>query len=365
MDQEIFVNADKLRQFVQEVFIKHDVPKEDAWTVADNLVAADLRGIPSHGVARLERYVKGIKDSLFNPVTKMTTEVETNSTATLNANDGMGQAAGKAGMELAIEKAKKNGAGFVTVCHSNHYGIAAYYAMMALEHNMIGISMTNSAPLVVPTYGKEITTGTNPISIAAPALNEYPFVLDMATSTVPRGKLEVYNRQEKPLPAGWATDEHGVGTADASLVLKNLIERNGGGLLPLGGEGELLGGHKGYGLSLVVDILSGVLSGGSFGRHVYEKKDGKPQPANVCHFFGALDIKGFRNVDDFKKTLDGYIKELKGLPKASNQNRIFIHGEKEFENTKKLAETGVPLHPKTAGTLRFIAGECGLTFNLG
>lgn len=360
MENEIVVNAGKLRNFVQEIFIKLDVPESDAWVIADNLVASDLRGIPSHGVARLERYVKGVRDGLFDPKTRMTTITETASTATLSANDGMGQPAGKAGMELAIKKAKKNGAGFVTVCHSNHYGIAAYYSMMALEHDMIGISLTNSAPLVVPTFGKELIIGTNPISVAAPTKDQHPFVLDMATSTVPRGKLEVYNRQEKPLPLGWATDEDGISTTDAGRVLNNLIERKGGGLLPLGGEGELLGGYKGYGLSFLVDLLCGVLSGGAFGRHLYEKKDGKPQPANVSHFFGALDIKGFRLVTEFKESLDQYIRELKDVAKAKGQKRIYIHGEKEYEMVKRLTETGVPLHPKTAGMIRFIAGDVGL-----
>lgn len=359
-EKEILVNAGSLRQFVQEIFQKLGVPNDNAWTVADNLVAADLRGIPSHGVARLERYVKGIKDGLILPVTKITTLVETAATATLDANDGMGQVAGKAGMELAIKKAKKTGAGFVTVMRSNHYGIAGYYSIIALEHDMIGISMTNSAPLVVPTFGKEIIVGTNPLSIAVPALKERPFVLDMATSTVPRGKIEVYNRLEKPLPHGWATDENGVSTTNAGRVLDNLIGRKGGGLLPLGGEGELLGGHKGYGLSLMIDILSGVLSGSAFGRHLYEKDGEKPKPANVGHFFGALDIKGFRPVDEFKKALDQYIGELKNTPRADGQGRIYIHGEKEFEMAEKLAKTGVPLHPKTVGTMRYIAGELGV-----
>ena len=359
-EREIAVHAEPLKELVKNIFMKLSVPEGDAFTVADNLVAADLRGIPSHGVARLDRYVKGIQDGLIVPVTKLSILVETNSTATLDAHDGLGQVAGKTAMERAIGKAKKNGAGFVSVCRSNHYGIAAYYSMMALPHDMIGISMTNSAPLVVPTFGREIIVGTNPLSVAAPAGKEYPFVLDMATSTVPRGKVEVYDRKGETMPQGWATDAEGRSTSDATLVLKNLIERKGGGLLPLGGEGELLGGHKGFGLSLMLDILTGVLAGGNFGNHLYEKKDGKAVPANVCHLFGALDIKGFRLVAQFKQSLDQYIREIKNSPKAAGHDRIYIHGEKEYEMTKRYSKSGVPLHPKTAEMIRRIAGTLGL-----
>lgn len=359
-EKEILVDVNKLKAFVQCVFEKLGVLEKDAQIVADNLLAADLRGIPSHGVARLERYVKGIRDGLIKPVTRLVTRLETLATATLDASDGLGQVAGKTGMELAIKKAEESGAGFVAVCHSNHYGIAAYYSMMALSHDLIGISMTNSAPLVVPTFGREIVVGTNPLSVAIPAGHKLPFVLDMATSTVPRGKVEVYDRMGKPMPHGWATDERGVSTTDATLVLKNLIERKGGGLLPLGGEGELLGGHKGYGLSLMIDILTGVLAGGAFGTHLYEKKDGKAQPANVCHLFGALRIEGFRPIGEFKNSLDKYITEIKNSPKAAGQSHIYIHGEKEFEMAERLTKTGVPLHPKTVGMLRFMAGEVGV-----
>lgn len=359
-EKEILIDSGKLKSFVRDIFVKLGVPAGDALVVADNLLSADLRGIPSHGVARLERYVKGIKDGLIKPLTKIQTLVETESTATLSANDGLGQPASKAAMELAIEKAKKSGTGFVAVTHSNHYGIAAYYSMMALSHDLIGISMTNSAPLVVPTFGKEIIVGTNPLSVAVPAGRERPFVLDMATSTVPRGKVEVYNRLGKPMPQGWATDESGVSTSNAGVVLDNLLARKGGGLLPLGGEGELLGGHKGYGLSLMIDILTGVLAGGAFGTHLYEKDGDKAKPANVCHLFGALDIKGFRKLDEFKDSLDQYINEIKNSPKALGQERIYVHGEKEYEMTEKYLKIGVPVHPKTVGTMRYIAGELGV-----
>jgi LDH2 family malate/lactate/ureidoglycolate dehydrogenase len=360
MEQKLFINSDQLRTFVQDVFVKMGVPVDDAWLVADNLVAADLRGVGSHGVARLSRYVNGIRDGLITPITKVSIAVETPSTATLDAHDGLGQVAAKAGMELAIQKAKHSGAGFVGVKNSNHYGIAAYYAMMALEHDLIGISLTNSAPLVVPTFAREIFVGTNPISIAVPTDHERPYILDMATSTAPRGKVEVCHRENKPMPPGWATDETGRGTDDAGRVLKNLLERKGGGLLPLGGEGELTSGYKGYGLAVAVDIFSAVLSGAAFGPHVDQSYGEHKQPANVGHFFGALDIKGFIDPIVFKKTMDLYILQLRDLPKAGGANRIYIHGEKEYEFTEQYLKTGVPLHSKTIEMLREIANRVNL-----
>jgi LDH2 family malate/lactate/ureidoglycolate dehydrogenase len=237
--------------------------------------------------------------------------------------------------------------------------------MMALEHDMIGISMTNAAVLVLPTFGRDAMLGTNPISVAAPAGNEWPFVLDMATSTVPRGKLEVYNRQEKPLPMGWATDEHGVPTQDADQVLQNFLARAGGGLLPLGGAGELLSGHKGYGLALLVDVLCGVLPGAGYANNIYPKTpEGKPLPANVGHFVGALRVDAFRPLDEFKATMDDIIQRLKNSPKAQGAERIYIHGEKEYEMTQDRQANGVILHPKVVADLKAIAEETDLVYNL-
>jgi LDH2 family malate/lactate/ureidoglycolate dehydrogenase len=237
--------------------------------------------------------------------------------------------------------------------------------MMALEHDMIGFSMTNAAVLVVPTFGRNAMLGTNPISVAAPAGEERPFVLDMATSTVPRGKLEVYNRMEKPLPLGWATDETGVPTTDAAQVLDNFVKLAGGGLLPLGGAGELYGGHKGYGMALMVDILAGVLPGAGYANNIYLKDEsGKPLPANVGHFFGALRVDGFRPVDEFKATMDDVIRRLKATSKAVGQNRIYIHGEKEYEIADDRRMNGVILHPKVEADLKAMAEEFAVQYDL-
>jgi L-2-hydroxycarboxylate dehydrogenase (NAD+) len=357
--------ADPLRDFCARVFEKMDVPADDAAVTADVLVAANLRGINSHGVARLKRYVDGLRDGVMLARPNIEVVHETPCTALMDGGAGLGQPVGVRGMKLAIEKAQEMGIGFVAVRNSNHYGIAAYYSMMALEQEMIGISMTNASALVVPTFGKDAMLGTNPISVAAPAGEERPFVLDMATSTVPRGKLEVYDRQGKPLPLGWATDEHGVATTDTRRVLDNLLARAGGGLLPLGGEGELFRGYKGFGMALLVDILSGVLPRAGYANTTYPKTpDGKPLPADVGHFFGAIRVDAFRPLDEFKATMDDIIRRLKGSAKAEGAERIYIHGEKEFEEEERRRREGIPLHPKVVATMQQIARELRVEYDL-
>ena len=358
------VNDEKLTNFTSQIFQKLGVSREDSDVTADILVASDLRGIPSHGVARLKRYYDGIKNGLMIPDAKATIEKESASTASINANNGLGQPAGYFGMNLAIQKAEETGLGFVTVGHSNHYGIAGYYSMMALDKgNLIGISMTNSAPLVVPTFSKDMMIGTNPISIAAPCTNERPFVLDMATSVVPRGKFEVYERENKPVPAGWAVDEQGVPSTDTARIVQNMAKTLGGGILPLGGAGELLSGHKGYGMSLMVDILSGVLSGAKFGPFVKAKAGGE-KFINVGHFFGAIKIENFIDLNQFKNTMDNMIQTLKNSQKAKGENRVFIHGEKEYEKFEDYKKNGVPLQDKVVNALKQMGEETGVPYDL-
>jgi LDH2 family malate/lactate/ureidoglycolate dehydrogenase len=360
------VNPEKLTDYATRVFMALDVPKEDARVTADVLVAADLRGVDSHGVARLRRYVQGLRDGVMLAHPNVQVVHETPATALIDGGAGLGQPVGRRAMKLAIEKARNVGAGFVSVRNSNHYGIAGYYAMMALEEgNMLGLSMTNAAVLVVPTFGRDALLGTNPISVAAPSGQERPFVLDMATSTVPRGKLEVYNRLGKELPLGWATDEHGQDTTDAARVLDNFKQRAGGGLLPLGGAGELLSGHKGYGLALLVDILCGVLPGAGYANRIYPKDAaGKPLPADVGHFFGAWRIDGFRPVEEFQASMDDIIQRLKNVPKAEGQERIYIHGEKEYEEAERRERDGIPLVRKVYDDLQAIAEETGVEFDI-
>ncbi len=357
MLEELRVDADTLRRFCRRAFQAWDVPEADAAIAADVLVTADLRGIDSHGVVRLKRYLDGLRTGVMVARPRIEVARETPATALIDGGAGLGQPIGVRGMRLAMEKAEEVGAGFVAVRNSNHFGIAGYYAMMALERGLIGISMTNSETLVVPTFGKKAMLGTNPISVAVPTQGERPFVLDMATSVMPVGKLQLYNLVGKPIPKGWATDERGLTTTDVGRVVQNLKEHRGGGILPLGGEGEKLGGHKGYGLALLVDILSGVLSGAGYADTVYPEDGERPLPSNIGHLFGALKIEAFRPLEEFKRSMDDLIRRLKSSPKAEGQSRIYIHGEKEWEMEEERRQKGIPLHPKVVTLLEEIAEE--------
>ena len=353
MAEYIKLKVDTLREFTINIFTKLGVPVEDAKITTDILLAADQRGIGSHGLQRLGRYTNGLKTGVMKPVTEVKILKETPNTLLISGGDGLGQVASCQAMRMVIDKALKSNVAMATVRDSNHYGIAGYYAMMALEHDLIGFSLTNAAMLVVPTFGRNAVFGTNPISIAVPAAKKRPFVLDMATSTVPRGKLEVYEREGKTMPDTWATDELGNATQDASRVLANMLEKKGGGLLPLGGATEEGGGHKGYGLALVVDIMSGVLAGSAFGPQLYARKD---IPAKVSHCFGAIKIDAFIEPARFKSLMDEYISIIKNSAKAAGQERIFIHGEKEFELYEQQQET-VAIYYKVVEELRTIGAE--------
>jgi len=358
-DKRVTVNG--LKSFCAEALERLRVPKEDARITADVLVEADLRGIDSHGVARMSRYVSGINQGMMKPQANPKVIHETPCTATIDGDAGLGQPVSHMAMKLAITKAREHSVGFVAVRNSNHFGIAGFYAMMALAEDMIGLCTTNTEIIVVPTFARNAMLGTNPIAIAAPAGKERPFVLDMSTSTVTRGKLEVYARLEKPIPTNWATDEKGVATADPTRVLQNIINRSGGGLLPLGGALEESGGHKGYGLALAVEIFSAVLPGALYSNRVYPRdKTGKSLPSGIGHFFGAIRVDAFRQKDEFKRDMDDLINRLKNAPKADGAGRIYIHGEKEFEEAEKLAKIGIPLNHKVAEDLRAIADQLGI-----
>src|SRR5437870_3909928 len=353
---QITIPERKLKDFCNSVWIKLGVPEKDAQVTTDVLVLADLRGIDSHGVARLPRYYTDLKNGWTKPTDQSKVVKETKATALIDGGQSLGQVVGRKGMQLAIEKAKETAIGIVSVRNSHHYGIAGYYSLMALEHDLIGISMTNAAPLVVPTFGRTAVLGTNPISLTAPASKEKPFVLDMATSVVPRGKLEVYDRLKKKMPLGWAVDATGKGTSDPHTVLEALSIRLGGGILPLGGEGEEHSGHKGYGLALMVDVFSGVLSGAATGLKV-NAEERKP---DVGHFFMALDPAAFRPLDEFRLDMDRLARELKVSPKAQGQTRIYVHGEKSFTRMERFRKEGIPLDPKVVEGLKRIGTDLGI-----
>ncbi len=358
------VRASALRDWVASVFVRLGVSEEDAGITAEVLVSADLRGVESHGVARLgPRYTSKIQQGLILPRVEPRVVRETPATALVDGGNGLGQPVGRWAMELAIRKARETGQGSVAVHNSNHFGIAGYYAMMALEHDMIGVCYTNSTPLVVPTYGRTAMTGTNPIAVAIPAGEERPWVLDMATSVVPLGKLEVYARKGQPIPIGWAVDSSGHPTESAQAVIESLRTRAGGGILPLGGTAEF-GGYKGYDLSAMVDLYSGVLSGGRWGPHVGENVDGRAAPAGVCHFFSAMRVDGFRPAEEFKRDVDEYIRAFRNAPRAEGEDRIWVAGEKEWELQERYERDGVPLYYKVVESLRRVGRDVGPPFDL-
>lgn len=348
--------AQDLTDFMIRFFRKLGVSEEHAKTAAEILIAADLRGVSSHGIIRLHSYYGSrILKGLIDPASPYTTIRETPATLLIDGGNGLGMVVSQFAMEAAIDKAHHNGAAFVTVRNSNHFGIAGYYAMMALPHDMIGICFTNAQPLVAPTYGRTRIIGTNPIAVAAPALHEKPYVLDMATSIVPIGKITVYDKAGESIPEGWGVDKKGAITTSPSEVLQ------GGALLPLGGS-DIMRGYKGYGLGLMVDIFSGVLSGAAFGPAV--GAPGREEPANVGHFFAAIDISAFRDVQAFKSDLDQLIHTLKEAPKAVGEDRIYIHGEKEFELYEHNLQHGVPILAEVVKGLREAGEQIGVPFDL-
>lgn len=349
-------SVDALKDYVLRFFRAMDVPEIDARIAADVLVSADLRGISSHGVIRLHSYYGDrLKSGLIDPTSPIKTLTESPATLALDGSNGLGQVVAYRAMSRCIEMADDAGIAITTVRNSNHFGIAGYYAMMALPQDMIGISLTNSQPLVAPTFGLQRTLGTNPISVAIPAGKEKPYVLDMATSIAPIGKVTVYDKAGEKIPQGWGINAQGELTQDPREVLQ------GGALLPLGGPAELRG-YKGYGLSLLVDLLSGVLAGAAFGQGVGVPS--KERSADVGHFFAAIKIENFRPVDYFKADMDEYLLALKAAPKLPGQDRIFIHGEKEFELAEKYQKEGVPLLTEVVESLKAAGDLAGMPFDL-
>jgi LDH2 family malate/lactate/ureidoglycolate dehydrogenase len=361
----IIIDHKNLRTFTEKIPRFFGVSQEAAHLCADNFVAADLRGVSSHGAALIRRYVDGIQIGTILPQAKPEIIRESPSTATIDGHLGLGQVVGSFATSVAIAKAKQTGVGIATARNSNHYGMAGYYAQMMVDEGLLGMSLTNAAPHVIPTFGRIPVIGTNPISLAAPANRHYPFLLDMATSVVPRNKLDKYAHTGMPMPAGWALDAQGRVTTDAAAVLTSMVSRLGGGILPLGGQGELCGGHKGYGLGVFVDILCGVLSGGAYADLVQNVKDGESIIATqVCHFFMALKIENFVDMDTFTAGMDDLIDRLKNSEKAAGQTTIYVHGEKEYERCAKHEKDGIPLPDHVYEILESISNETGIPLDV-
>ena len=339
-----WVNFDTMEQFMLDVFKGVGVPEEDAKICAEVLITSDKRGIDSHGIGRLKPiYVDRINEGIINPVTNLEVVKEGPTTAVIDGHNGMGQVIGKRAMEMAIEKAATYGMGMVAVRNSNHYGIAGYYTLMAAEKGMIGITGTNARPSIAPAFGVENMLGTNPLTFGMPTDEEFPFVLDCATSVTQRGKIEVYAREGKELPAGWVIGDDGTTRTDTEQVLKDLVS-GGAALTPLGGIGEELAGYKGYGYATVVEILSAALQGGAFLKALTGLDNGKKVPYKLGHFFIAINVEAFTELDAFKKTTGDILRKLRASKLAPGEERIYTAGEKEHIAWEYRKDKGVPVN---------------------
>ena len=351
---------DRLHQFAVNLFMKIGCPIEQAIEAANVLLSADLRGVDSHGVARLVGYLRLYEKNRINSKPQISVVHETPSTAVVDGDAGLGLVAGPYAMRLAIEKAKNVGTGWISVKNSNHYGIAGYHAMMALEEDCIVISMTNASPLVAPTYSKERLLGTNPIAVAVPAENEPPFVADMATTTAANGKLEILQRKNESAPLGWLQDKEGQPTQAAQGIVE------GGALLPLGGDREH-GSHKGYILGSIVDILSAVLSGANFGPWVppfvsFLDPDPNPVGIGIGHFFGALRIDAFRPASEFKTHMDIWIKRFRNATTINETNKVIIPGDPERRMDQLRRKEGIPLLDTVVKDLQSLSEQYQVKF---
>jgi L-2-hydroxycarboxylate dehydrogenase (NAD+) len=360
MTEQLF-SYQQLFNFTKRILEKIGCSTSDAELGARVLLSADLRGIDSHGVARLSGYVRLWESKRINPKPEKRIIHESPSTAVVDGDSGLGLVVAPFAMQIAIDKARNAGTGWVSVQNSNHFGIAGCHAMMALSHEMIGIALTNASPLVAPTFSVERLLGTNPICVAIPAGDEPPFVADMATTTAANGKLEILQRKNGVAPLGWIQNKKG----DSSTNPHEL--KAGGALLPLGGDREH-GSHKGYALGAIVDIFSAVLSGANYGPWVPPFPAYVPLPdeqpgKGIGHFFGAMRIDAFRPADDFKKHMDKWIRRFRSAKTVEGEPKVLIPGDPEREMEQERTKNGIPLLTPVAEDLKFLGEKFDVPFN--
>lgn len=354
-----YINLDvnAIRRYCEDIFKNTGYSAQDSADIVDVLIKADLFGIESHGIQRLIRYHLAIEEGSI--LTEVEPEIVFQSpiSVVFDAPKSMGQVVAKKGMKLAIDMAKKHGIGAVCVRGSNHYGIAGYYTLMAAEEDMLGISMTNTEAIGIPTYGKKAMLGTSPIAVCMPA-DPVNFWYDAATTVITRGKLEVYRKKELPLPKGWVADEKGNDCDDADRVLKNIIGKLGGGIFPLGGWETSTGSHKGYGLGIIVELFTSIFAGGTTSPHV--KNSGN---ADTSFCLWAIDYGIFGDKTEVKSRMSTLLKELRESPKADGRDRIYTHGEIEMESMREKLKSGIPVNEKTLQELKMIGKKSGLIFS--
>lgn len=350
----------QLRVFCQSIFELRGVADEDAVVAADILLASDLRGIESHGIARLHAYADMLQSGRLNPRPNVRIVHESPSTGTIDGDGGLGLIVGPKANAIAMGKAEQCGSGWVSVRNSNHYGIAGYYVLQALQRDMIGWSMTNATSWVAPLWGAERRLGTNPIAIAFPGKEEPPIVIDMATSVVAYGKIEIARRNGEPIPPDWAVDDQGRATSNPDDV------PGSGALVPLGTDRER-SGHKGYCLASMVDVLTGVLSGANWGPFVppfWPRDEERTEVGKgLGHFLGAMRIDGFGPAEEFKERIDHWIRVFRETRPAADTDGPLIPGDPEREAEVDRRENGVPLTDAVVDRLKTLALETGITFD--
>jgi L-2-hydroxycarboxylate dehydrogenase (NAD+) len=361
-DNIVNIDFDLLERFMADVLKGLGLPAADAAICADVLITADKRGIDSHGIGRLKPiYYDRIKQGILNPVTHFEVVRSGLATAVVDGHDGMGHVIAQRSMQMAIEKAGQFGLGMVAVRNSSHYGIAGYYALMAIEAGMIGLTGTNARPSIAPTFGVENMLGTNPLTIGIPTDEAFPFVLDCATSVTQRGKIEVYDREGKDIPPGWVIDAEGRTRTDTHQILEDLVSGQAA-LTPLGGLGEETAGYKGYGYAAFVEILSAALQGGAFLKALSGfDAQGHRQPYHLGHFFIAIDVAAFIELADFQRSTGEILRQLRSSRKAPGQERIYTAGEKEYLAWLARKEHGVPVNLALQKDIIAMRDELGLS----
>ncbi len=358
-DEIVYIDYETLENFMSDVFIGLGVPKQDADIIADVLITSDKRGIDSHGIQRCKMYYDRIKAGIYETKTEIKIVKDGPTTALLDGGCGMGHVIAYRAMKMAIEKAKKYGLGAVAVRNSTHFGIAGYYSLMAIKEGMIGFVVTNARPSISPTFSVEPMLGTNPLTIGTPTNEEFPFLIDCATSIIQRGKVEVYNRINKALPDGVIITDNGKSETDPGKVLDDL-GKGKAALLPLGGKGEETSGYKGYGYATLVEILSAALQDGIFLKDTIGiVEDGKKR-LKVGHFFLAINIESFIPLDSFKQTAGNIMRGLRSAKKAPGEDRIYTAGEKEYYAEVERNKKGIPINENLQQDIKTMQKELGL-----
>jgi L-2-hydroxycarboxylate dehydrogenase (NAD+) len=358
-EEIVYIKADTLEQFMKDVFIGLGVPNDDAKIIANVLITSDLRGIDSHGVQRCKMYYDRIKQGIYEVNTKIDVIKDGPTTALWDGNCGMGHVIAHKAMRKAIEKAKKFGLGAIAVRNSTHFGIAGYYSLMAIKEGMIGLAVTNARPSIPPTFGVEPMLGTNPLTIGAPTDEDFPFLIDCATSIIQRGKVEANSRINKSMPQNTVINDNGEFITDPNQILSGMLQKKAA-LLPLGGKGEDTAGYKGYGYATVVELLSAALQNGIFLRDTLGIEENGQKRLKVGHFFLAIDTGAFIGKDQFKKTAGNIMRSLRSAKLDPKAEKIYTAGEKEYIAEQNRKRSGIPLNKSLQNDIKIMQKELGL-----